>query len=81
MLGPVDLTEYLPGLNWVIVGAESGSDRRPFDIGWAENVFTQCERARVPFFCKQGSTYASGQQAGIPDWLWNIKQFPRFSGV
>jgi len=46
-------TEYAPGLDWVIVGGESGRGCRPMDLAWAEVLRDHCARERVPFFMKQ----------------------------
>jgi protein gp37 len=43
----------LDGINWVIVGGESGPKARPMDIAWARSIQQQCEEARVAFFLKQ----------------------------
>lgn len=45
-----------PGIDWVIVGGESGPGHRPMDIAWARSIRAQCvEEAGVAFFFKQGS--------------------------
>jgi protein gp37 len=54
----VDCGYLLPGLNldgidWVIVGGESGPGARPMDPGWVLEIRDQCLDARVPFFFKQ----------------------------
>lgn len=41
------------GLDWVIVGGESGPKARPFDVAWARSVVEQCRAAGVPCFVKQ----------------------------
>jgi protein gp37 len=52
--GTVDVPVFgLP--NWIVVGGESGSCARPFEIEWARTLLQQCKAARVPFFFKQGS--------------------------
>ena len=67
-LGPVDLerggwalhrpvtspsgTKW-PGLDWVIVGGESGPGARFFDVAWARSIIAQCREAGVPCFVKQ----------------------------
>ena len=51
LLGPLKLD--LRGINWVIVGGESGSEHRPMDLDWARDIREQCLKARVPFFFKQ----------------------------
>src|SRR5262249_23125957 len=45
-LGPLDLA----GIQWVIVGGESGPDFRPMDHAWARAIRDQCVAAGVPFF-------------------------------
>jgi len=52
LLGPIfdiDLT----GIDWVIVGGESGPGARPMDEKWALDIQHQCRKANVPFFFKQ----------------------------
>lgn len=41
------------GINWVIVGGESGPGARPFDIAWARNTIKQCKAAGLACFVKQ----------------------------
>lgn len=48
-LGDFDLT----GVDWVIVGGESGAGARPMKPEWVVNIQQQCIRAEVPFFFKQ----------------------------
>jgi protein gp37 len=48
-MGQFDLT----GIDWVIVGGESGAGARPMKPEWVINIQRQCERAKVPFFFKQ----------------------------
>lgn len=44
---------FVPRLDWVILGCESGPKRRPMDIKWARDVIRQCKAAGVPVFVKQ----------------------------
>jgi protein gp37 len=55
LLSRLDLMDFLPGLQWVIVGGESGfkKDARPFNIEWARSIKEQCQILDVPFFMKQ----------------------------
>jgi protein gp37 len=56
LLGPVDLRLSLSdGIDWVIVGGESGPSHRDLDPGWARSLRDQCAEAGVAFFYKQGS--------------------------
>ena len=48
-LGGFDLT----GIDWVIVGGESGPGARPMDPSWVRNLRDLCLAAEVPFFFKQ----------------------------
>lgn len=49
-----DLGELnLSGINWVIVGGESGPGARPIQREWVISIREQCREARVPFFFKQ----------------------------
>ena len=52
----------LDGIQWVIVGGESGPKARPMDEHWARDIRDQCMVANVPFFFKQwgGRTSKSG---------------------
>ncbi|MGA2714676.1 MAG: phage Gp37/Gp68 family protein [Bryobacteraceae bacterium] len=48
-LGPLNLD----GIDWVIVGGESGPRARPMRPEWVTDIRQQCEHAQVPFFFKQ----------------------------
>jgi protein gp37 len=54
----------LPGINWVIVGGESGAGARPMHPDWARAIRDQCAAADVPFFFKQWGEYLPQR-----DWL------------
>jgi len=43
----------LNGIDWVIVGGESGANSRKIEKIWVENILTQCKNQKVPFFFKQ----------------------------
>jgi len=52
LLGPLrDLD--LSGIDWVIVGGESGPKARPVDPAWVRDIRDQCLEAGVAFFFKQ----------------------------
>ena len=52
LLGPLPGLD-LEGIDWVIVGGESGPGARPMDPAWVLEIRDQCLDARVPFFFKQ----------------------------
>ncbi|MFC1597206.1 DUF5131 family protein [Planctomycetota bacterium] len=66
---PVDLTEWLPHLDWVIQGGESGRGAKPFDNAWADDVMQQCREYGVPYFLKQlGHKFvANGDRVSLRD--------------
>lgn len=63
MLGPVDLCHAafngadsfsaMAGIDWVIVGGESGAGARPMHLDWVRLLLDQCQAAAVPFLFKQ----------------------------
>jgi protein gp37 len=52
LLGPLPHLN-LKGINWVIVGGESGPGARPVLEDWVIDIRDQCKARRVPFFFKQ----------------------------
>jgi protein gp37 len=69
LIGPVTFSPE--GLDWVIVGGESGITRRPMDPEWARSIRDQCQAEAVPFFFKQwgGRTpKAGGRELDGMEW-------------
>jgi protein gp37 len=52
LLGPLPDLD-LSGIDWVIVGGESGPRSRPMQPEWVTAIRDQCSRAKVSFFFKQ----------------------------
>jgi protein gp37 len=52
LLGPLQRLN-LKGIDWVIVGGESGHQARPMDASWVVDIRNQCQGMKVPFFFKQ----------------------------
>jgi len=52
LLGPLHRLP-LDGIDWVIVGGESGPGARPVDPEWIRNIHVQCRGSKTPFFFKQ----------------------------
>lgn len=52
LLGPLPKLN-LKGIDWVIVGGESGPGARPMQEDWVTDIRDQCRKARLPFFFKQ----------------------------
>jgi protein gp37 len=65
LLGPLPSLD-LTGIDWVIVGAESGPGARPMDLGWVRSIRDRCGINDVPFFFKQKAT-AAGRKISLPE--------------
>ncbi len=63
LLGPVNISRALPGVDWVIVGGESGPKARPMHPDWVRDLRGQCALAGVAFHFKQWGEFVSGDQA------------------
>jgi len=84
LLGPIrdmDLT----GIDWVIVGGESGPGSRPMEIDWVLDIHRACREAGVPMFFKQtgeklaremGFDSKKGGDAGEWPKSWRVRKFP-----
>jgi protein gp37 len=56
LIGPVDAVN-LAGIQWAIVGGESGKAARPIREEWIDEIYEQCERNDTAFFFKQWGTW------------------------
>jgi protein gp37 len=63
------------GINWVIVGGESGGNRRDFNKDWAREIRDMCIRTGVPFMYKQGSAFKSEQDKILDGREWSESPF------
>ena len=52
LLGPLGKLD-LRGIDWVIVGGESGPGARPMSPEWVAGIRDQCKKNDVAFFFKQ----------------------------
>lgn len=57
------------GIDWVVVGGESGARCRPMELDWARALRDQCAAAEVAFFLKQlgGKSDKRGGDAALLD--------------
>ena len=62
--------KWRPGIDWVVVGGESGPGARPMHPDWARSIRDQCQAAGVPFFFKQHGEYVENLPgiAKFQDW-------------
>jgi hypothetical protein len=85
----IDLREWLPHLDWIIQGGESGSSTHPFQLEWALNLIRQCGEVGVAYFLKQfgRAVFSEGHRLRFSDnhagdWSeWpkevRVRQLPR----
>lgn len=71
LLGPLtDLN--LSGVDWVIVGGESGPRARPLDPEWVLAIRDECVASSVPFFFKQwGGVRKKAAGRELENRTWN----------
>lgn len=81
LLGPLPSLD-LSGIDWVIVGGESGHGARPLEADWVREIRDRCAEAGVAFFFKQtGSIWArelglkSKGGDGFPDEFL-VREYP-----
>lgn len=74
LLGPLDLD--LRGIQWVIVGGESGPGARAMQAEWARSLRRQCRRSKVPFFFKQWGGPVKSKTGRVLDGR-TYDEFPR----
>jgi protein gp37 len=71
-IGDLDLT----GVDWVIVGGESGPGARPMQVEWVRSIRDQCLAQHVPFFFKQWGGFNKKKAGRVLDGrTWD--QLPR----
>jgi protein gp37 len=57
LLGPLPSLD-LTGIDWVIVGGESGPGARPMHPDWVRDIRDRCVASGIPFFFKQWGKFA-----------------------
>lgn len=73
------------GIDWVIIGGESGPGARPCNVEWIRSLVRQCKEASVPVFVKQlGASptgyWVEGAQSPLPDAGWKLRITHRKGG-
>jgi protein gp37 len=70
----------LRGIDWVIVGGESGPSARPMQTDWALEVRDKCNAAGIPFFFKQwGGIRKKVAGRRLEGRTWNEMPQPAFA--
>lgn len=71
LLGPIRRLP-LGGIDWVIVGGESGPGARPIQPEWVRTIRDRCLTEDVPFFFKQwGGVHKSRRGRVLDGQTWN----------
>jgi protein gp37 len=75
LLGPIDNLP-LEGIDWVIVGGESGPRARTLEAKWVRDIRNQCLHKSVPFFFKQwGGFHKSRNGRNLDGRTWDELPF------
>ena len=77
------VTVNLRGIDWVIIGGESGPHARPFDVAAGRALMRQCQEAGVPVWWKQFGACALEPACRQLHWEYgdSIGRKARFSAV
>ena len=78
LLSPIDITEYMGKIDWLIVGGENTSydKAREFNSQWAYNLREQCRDFYIPFFFKRvGKKY---NFSPFHDDILTTREFPEW---
>ena len=71
LLGPLSNLD-LCGIDWVIVGGESGPGARPVNADWVREIRDRCTNANVAFFFKQwGGVFKARTGRLLDGRTWN----------
>lgn len=71
LIGPLPALK-LDGIDWVIVGGESGPNARPIEEKWVTEIRDKCISAKIPFFFKQwGGVNKKRTGRSLENQTWN----------
>lgn len=77
LIGPVKLPR-VADVGWVIVGCESGPNRRPCDPAWVRGIVDDCRAAGTPVFVKQMAVECDAPKNGVCHHLRHWPKGVRF---
>ncbi|MFT3964092.1 DUF5131 family protein [Propionivibrio sp.] len=83
LLGAIDVERYLEfyiggslhdafGLDWVVVGGESGPSARPMHPDWVRSLRDQCADSEIPFLFKQWGEFCGDLDFRAPFHKWEM---------
>lgn len=84
LLGPLPSLSF-EGIDWAIIGGESGKGSRPIDLGWVRDLMARGREAGTAIFVKQlGSVWAQGRGTDSHGGDWDawpadlrVRQYPQ----
>jgi len=81
LFGPIEWNNTMNGLDWCIIGGESGNDTgkyryRPMELEWGLDLVEGANSNGVPCFVKQLGTYQAKQLAHKDRHGGNFDEFP-----
>ena len=78
LIGPIGGPCRLDGIDWAIIGCETGPGRRPMKLSWAEELAASAREQNIPVFVK--GVELDGEivkDASHPKWpAWAVRQWP-----
>jgi protein gp37 len=66
----------LTGIDWLVLGGESGPKHRPMDPQWELELIEAARAAGTKVFVKQASGPRPGMQGDLPDWAFALREYP-----
>lgn len=68
LLGPIELDAVpaIAGIDWAVIGGESGPRARPPEAAWVRRLVQQLQDRGIPVFMKQWGTRAANPDSGDP---------------
>lgn len=79
LLGPIHNVD-LTGIDWIIIGGESGPGARRCSVVWFRDLVRRARAARVPVFVKQLGSYGWRHPAGADPSEWpedlRVREWP-----
>ena len=75
LLGPLNLSLWLPNIQWVITGGESGRKPRRAAYDWFRGIRDQCVAADVAYLHKQGNPRGKNKDRELDGRTWNEVPF------
>jgi protein gp37 len=73
-------TEKTGGIDWIIVGGESGKAGRPMHPAWVRSLRDQCQVASVAFFFKQWGEYLPFEATAQPPFYARADNGEEYDG-